>query len=198
MVRITCPADCAYLDPNSDYQQKRIGERFAQARREFYKRLFELGGEKAAAFFKLIEVVCFSYFLNRRDGQDAEIVAGIHSLRRTISPLHIPNAPQPVFAEHLKKEYEAYVKQDPQQTLDNQTKTDVLDQALTFVQEFSGPGLQSQRFLTGLIGYIKTHHPAIAEHLAKQQETGRIVLPTQLSQAPSEPPGHIHTHHDHR
>ena len=173
MVRITCPTDCIYLDANSEYQQIRMGERFAQARREFYKDLFELGGEKAAALFNLVEIVSFSYFLTRRDGQDAEVLAGIQSLRRTMSPLHIPSAPDPVFAEKLKKEYEAFAKQEPQQTLDTQLKTDVLDRALSFIQEFSGQGFQSQRFLTGLIGYIKTHHPTIADQVAKQQEGGR-------------------------
>ena len=199
MTRITCPVDCLYLDSNSAYQQKRVGERFAQARREFYKELFEVGGEKAAGFFNLIEVVSFSYFLTRRDGQDAEILAAIHALRRTLSPLHIPAAPDSAFVEHLKKEYERFTKQEPQQKLDSETATTVLDRAVKFVTEFSGGGLQSQRFITGLIGYIRTHHPAIAEHLAKKQEGGRIVLPGQLTPSPPEPVDHRHTHtHPHR
>jgi hypothetical protein len=175
-VRIACPADCVYLDSNSEYQQKRIGDRFALARRDFYKELFDLGGEKAAALFNLIEVVSFSYFQGRRDGQDAEVIAAIQALRRTLSPLHIPAAPLPVFAEHLRKEYEGFAKQQPKEAIDQQMAPDVLDRALKFVTEFSGGGFQSQRFLTGLIGYVRAHHPEIAEHFAKQQE-GRIVLP---------------------
>ena len=70
-VHITCPPDCVYLDSNTEYQQKRIGERFAASRRDFYKELFELGGDKAAALFNLIEIVSFSYFLSRRDGTAA-------------------------------------------------------------------------------------------------------------------------------
>ena len=197
LVRITCPADCIYLDSSSEYQQKRTGERFAQARRDFYKELFEVGGEKAVGFFNLIEVVTFSYFLTRRDGQDAEVLAAIQSLRRTLSPIHVPSAPDSVFAERLKKEYEAFTKQESQRVLESQTATDVLDRALKFVTEFSGGSLQSQRFLNGLIGYIKTHHPTIAEHLAKQQEGGRIVLPGQLTQTQPESPGHLHTHGHH-
>ncbi len=200
VVRIACPSDCVYLDSNSEYQQKRIGDRFAQARRDFYRELFELGGEKAAGLFNLLEVVTFSYFQNRRDGQDGEVIAAVQSLRRTLSPLHIPAALQQVFAEHLKKEYEGFAKQQPQQALDQQTATDVLDRALKFVIEFSGSGLQSTRFLTGLIGYVRTYHPEIAEHLAKQQEGGRIVLPGQFTPGKVEPTGHVHTgpHHPHR
>jgi hypothetical protein len=166
VVRIACPPDCVYLDANSEYQQKRVGERFAFARRDFYRELFDLGGEKAAALFNLIEVISFSYFQSRRDGQDGEIIAAIQALRRTLSPLHIPAAPLPVFAEHLRKEYEAFAKQQ-QQAVDAATAPEVLDRVIKFVSEFSGGGLQSQRFLTGLIGYIRTHHPEVAEQLAK-------------------------------
>lgn len=199
VVRIACPSDCVYLDSNSEYQQKRAGDRFALVRRDFYKDLFELGGEKAAALFNLIEAVTFSYFQGRRDGQDGEVIAAIQALRRTLSPLHIPAAPLPVFAEHLKKEYETFAKQQPQQMVDTQAAPEALDRALKLITEFSGGGLQSQRFLTGLIGYIRTYHPEVAEQLTKQQEGGRIVLPGQFtpSPAPAEPPGHLHTGHQH-
>lgn len=200
IVRVSCPPDCSYLDTNSEYQQKRTGDRFALARRDFYRELFDVGGDKAAALFNLIEVVSFGYFQGRRDGQDGEVIAAIQALRRTLSPLHIPAAPLPVFAEQLKKEYETFVKQQGQQAVDQQTAPDVLDRAIKFVTDFSGGGLQSQRFLNGLIGYIRTHHPEIAEHLAKQQEGGRIVLPGQfttgqgLAQPPQPLQDHQHTH----
>ena len=35
-------------------------------------------------------------------------MTAIQALRRTLSPLHVPSAPMPVFAEHLKKEYETF------------------------------------------------------------------------------------------
>ncbi len=200
MTRISCPSDCVYLDTNTEYQQKRTGERFAQARREFYKELFEAGGEKAAALFNLIEVVSFSYFMNRRDGVDGDVLGAIQSLRRSLSPLHVPPAPESVFAEKLKKEYESFAKAEPQQKPDSQMATDVLDRALRFVTEFSGGGIHSQRFLSGLIGYIRTHHPAIAEQLAHQQDSGRIVLPGQFAPPAGEALGHTHTHdhpHEH-
>jgi hypothetical protein len=195
VVRIACPSDCAYLDVNSDYQQKRAGERFALVRREFYRELYELGGEKAAALFNLIEVVSFGYFQGRRDGQDGEIIAAVQALRRALSPLHVPAAPLPVFAEHVKKEYDAFAKQP--QAVDQATAPDVLDRTVKFVSEVSGGGLQSQRFLTGLIGYVRTHHPEVAEQLAARQEAGRIVLPGQLTPPRDEPSTHIHSGHTH-
>jgi hypothetical protein len=194
MARISCPSDCIYLDANTEYQQKRLGERFAHFRREFYKELFEAGGEKAAALFNLIEVVSFSYFMNRRDGADGDVLGAIQALRRSVSPLHIPPAPETAFAEKLRKEYEAFSKSEPEQKLDSQVATDAMDRALQFVTEFSGGGLYSQRFLAGLIGYIRNHHPAIAEQLARQQESGRIVLPGQFVPPPGETLGHTHTH----
>ena len=183
MVRVACPSDCVYLESNSDYQQKRAGDRFAHERREFYKALFEVGSEPAAALFNVIEMITFSYFLTRRDGQDAEVIAAIQTLRRTLSPLHIPAAPPPAFAEHLKKEYEAFAKQPPQGQcpLDPTTAAEVLDRALGFIGGISGTGLQSNRFLNGLLGYIKTYHPEIAEHLSRQaEESSRIILPGQF------------------
>jgi hypothetical protein len=191
VIRISCPPDCSYLDTGSEYQQRRLGEQFSPVRRDLYRRLSELGGEKAAALFNLIEVVTFTYFHDRRDGQDAEIIAAIQALRRTLSPLHVPTAPMPVFAEHLKKEYDAFVKQQPQQIADNHSAPDVLDRLLTFISDFSGSDFQSRRFLHGLIGYVRTFHPEIAEHLTKQAQGGRIVLPNQFAPQPSET--HVHS-----
>ncbi len=181
VVRIACPSDCVYLDTGSEYQQRRLGEQLAPVRRELYRELGQLGGEKASALFNLIEVVTFRYFQDRRDGQDAEVIAAIQALRRTLSPLHVPATPMPVFAEHLKKEYENFAKQDPQHVIDASTAPEVLDRALQFITEFSGGAFQSRRFLSGLIGYVRTFHPDVAEHLAKQQEGGRLVLPSQFS-----------------
>lgn len=192
MTRIACPSDCQYLDSSSDYQQKRSGERFAQARKEFYKELFALGDDKAAALFNFIETITFGYYCNRRDGQDAEVIAAIQSLRRNLSPLHIPAAMAPVFAEHLKKQYEAFSKQKDQPVPDTALATEVLDRAMKFVTEFSGGGLQSSRFLNGLTGYIRAHHPQVAEHLAKQNESGHIILPGQFTPQPTTPAPHTH------
>jgi len=178
MVRVSCPADCVYLESNSEYQQKRIGDQFAAHRRDFYKELFEAGGEKAAGLFNLVEVITFTYFQGRHDGQDGEVLAALQALRRTASPLHIPDGPQPVFAEHLKKEYAAFVKQQPEHAPDGHAATDILDRAMKFVEGFSGGGLQSQRFLNGLIGYINTHHPDVATHLTQHADQGgRMVVP---------------------
>lgn len=201
IVRVACPPDCTYLGAGSDYQQKRLSEQFMPLRREFYREISEAGGEKAVALYNLIEVVTFSYFQGRRDGQDAEVVAAIQALRRTLSPLHVPSAPMPVFAEHLKQEYETFKKQNPQQVADASTAPDILDRAIKFVSDFSGQDFQSQRFLSGLIGYVKAYHPEIAAHLTKQQQSGHIVLPGQSFMPPAAPEPHTHgpgcEHHHH-
>ena len=192
LVRINCPDDCVYLDTGSDYQQKRLGEQFKLIRRDFYQQLDEFGSAKAVGLFNLLEVITFSYFEGRRDGQDAEVVTAIEALRRELSPLHIPSAPMPVFAEHLKKEYENIKKENPQQIADMADAPEVLDQIITFISDFSGKDFQSRRFLNGLIGYVKTFHPAIAEHLRKKHERGHIILPGESFMPSSEPEGHTH------
>jgi hypothetical protein len=169
-----------------------LGEQFMPVRREFYREISEVGGEKAVALYNLIEVVTFSYFHGRRDGQDGEVVTAIQALRRTLSPLHVPTTPMPVFAEHLKKEYETFKKQHPQQIADVSTAPDVLDRALTFVSGFSGSDFQSRRFLSGLVGYVKMYHPEIAAHLAKQHQAGHIVLPGQSFMPPAATEPHTH------
>ena len=161
-------------------------------RRDFYSGLTELGGEKAVALFNLIEVVIYGYFQTRHDGQDAEVVTALQALRRTFSPLHVPASPMPVFAEHLKKEYDMFKKQNPQQIADVSAAPEILDRATAFVSQFSGKDFQSRRFLDGLIGYVRTYHPDIATYLTKQREPGHIILPGQQFMPP--PAAGSHTH----
>ncbi len=201
MTRISCPNDCAYLDTGSDYQQKRLSEQFLPVRRDFYRELDESGGQKAVALFNLIEVVTFSYFEGRRDGQDAEVITALQALRRTLSPLHVPAGPIPVFAEHLRKEYDTFSKQNPDHIADSSDAPAVLDRIDRFASTFSGNDFQSNRFLGGLIGYVKTHHPEIAAHLKKKHEPGHILVPGQSLMPPPAPEQHAHGpgcehHHD--
>jgi len=202
LVRVTCPSDCAYLDTGSDYQQKRLAVQFMPVRREFYRELGEFGGAQAVSLFNLIEVITVSFFQGRRDGQDAEVIAAIQGLRRTLSPLHVPSAPMPVFAEHLIKEYETFKKQNPKQIADSSTAPEILDRAVKFVSDFSGKDFQSRRFLSGLIGYVTAYHPEIAANLQKKHEPGHIVLPGQsFMPPPSAAESHTHgpdcQHHHH-
>lgn len=191
VARIACPPDCEFLASGSDYQQKRLGEQLAPLRREFYRQIAELGGDQAGALFNLVEVVAFSYFQARRDGQDAEVVAGLQALRRSLSPLHVPSGPLAVFAEHLMKEYEAYKKQQPKEMIELQSTPEVLERAIKFITDFSGEGFQSQRYLNALIGYVRTHYPDIAQHLSKQTDRTSIIIPGQMTPR-TEPEPHTH------
>ncbi len=201
-MRVSCPDNCIYLDSGSDYQEKRLAELFMPIRRDFYRQLGELGDDQAVRLFNLIEVITFSYFDGRRDGQDAEVVAALQALRRTLSPLHVPSMPMPVFAGHLKKEFESFKEQNSDQMANSPNAPKVLDQAIQFVSEFSGRDLQSRRFLMGLIGYVKAYHPQIAENLRRKHEMGHILLPGQsFVPSASEPhqygptATHQHKHH---
>ena len=121
---IACPDDCVFLDSNLDYQQKRVGERFEQDRRTFYQELLELGGERATEIFYVFEALTFRFFQSRRDAQDGEAIAGIECLRRSFSPIHVPEPAPPAFGEELKKEFKVFGER---QTLDSTLATAVLD-----------------------------------------------------------------------
>jgi len=151
-----------------------------------------LGGHKAVALFNLIEVITFGYFEGRRDGQDLEVVTALQTLRRTLSPLHVPAGPAPVFAEHLKNEYESFRKQHPEQIAGASDALAILERAAQFVSTFSENGFQSSRFLGGLLGYVRTEHPEIAAHLKKKREAGHILVPGQSFLPP--PAAEAHTH----
>lgn len=176
MNKISCPPDCVYLDSNLEYQQKRVGIHFEQDRRTFYRELMELGGEPAAEVFYILEAITYRFFQSRPDAQDGEVIDGLKHLRQSFSPIHIPGATPPAFGEELKKEYKTL---DDRKPLDTSMVTQVLDQASQFIKGFSGEGLRSNRFLSGLIGYIKLRHPDVAEQLARQSGAGgRIIIPS--------------------
>jgi len=125
----------------------------------------------------------------------------VQSLRRTLSPLHIPSGPPPAFGERLKAEYQAFAKQQHEAgahtTLDQQTTMEVLDLALTFINTVSGGALHSRKFLTSVVGYINTYHPEIAAHLSKETEGGRIIVPGQTPSGAIIPPDQFSMHrHD--
>ena len=175
VVSIACHSDCVYLDTNVEYQQKRVGDHFEQERRTFYKDLLEQSGDKAAEMFYFLEAVTFKHFHAKSDAQDGEVIAAIQALRRSFSPIHVPEGMAPPFTEALKKEYDAFMEGEKP---DAQMASEVLDLGLTFISEFSGTGLRSNRFLSGLIGFLKSRHPDVAEKLTKLGTTGgRIILP---------------------
>src|SRR5947208_4605320 len=174
LISINCPADCPYLEAGTDYQRQRVGELFRQDRRRVYREVLEIGGEKAAGLINLIEIVCFSYFHNKPSGLDGEVIAALEFIRRLLSPLHFPAPTVPAFSQYLHKEFKAFLEKE---MVDQTRAQQLVDLALTLVKEFSGTGLRSNRFLTGLIGCLAMDHPEVVAHL-KAQETDqpRIVL----------------------
>lgn len=176
VIDIACHTDCVYLDANVEYQQKRVGDQFDQGRRALYRELLEKWGDKAAEVFYFLEAVTFKHFHSRRDGQDGEVIAAIQGLRRSFSPIHVPEGMAPAFTETLKKEYKAFMEGEK---IDTDMAGEVLDRGLIFITEFSGTGLRSTRFLDGLTGFLKSHHPDVAEQLKKLSETNdRIIIPS--------------------
>ncbi len=174
LTKIACPADCPYLEAGTDYQRQRIGDLFRQDRRRAYREVFDLGGEKAAGLFNLIEIACVSYFHDKPTGLDGEVVTALEFIRRLLSPLHFPAPTVPAFSQYLHKEFKAYLEQEK---MDQGLAQQVVDAALTLVNEFSGTGLRSNRFLTGLIGCLSADHPEVVKHVKSQgTDQPRIVL----------------------
>lgn len=183
--RIACPTDCVYLDVNLDYQQKRIGERFEQERRGFYRELLDLGEERATEIFYVFEALTYRFFQDRRDTLDAEVLAGLECLRRSFSPIHVPETAPPAFGEELKKEFKVLNERQP---VNPAVAMTVLDRAIQFITKFSGEGLHSNRFISGLVGYVKHRHPDVAEQLARQSGAGgRIIIPSGIPAEPGLP-----------
>jgi hypothetical protein len=171
-----------FLEVNDDYQQKRAGERFELERRTFYRELLDFGGERATEIFYVFEALAFRYFQERRDAQDSDVLEGLQSLRRSFSLIQIPESGMPAFGEELRKEFKVFGER---QALEPTMVTEVLDRAQTFIQDFSGSGLRSHRFLHGLLGYVRERHPDVAEQLARQTGAGgRIVIPSGFDYQP--------------
>ena len=137
--------------------------------------MLDQSGDKAAEMFYFLEAVTFKHFHAKSDAQDGEVIAAIQALRRSFSPIHVPEGMAPPFTEALKKEYDAFMEGEKP---DAELVSEVLDRGLTFISEFSGTGLRSNRFLSGLVGFLKSRHPDVAEKLTKLGTTGgRIILP---------------------
>jgi hypothetical protein len=174
LAKITCPADCPYLEAGTDYQRQRVGELFRQDRRRAYRDVFEIGGEKGAGLFNLIEIVVFSYFHNKPSGLDGEVVSALEFIRRLLSPIHFPAPTVPAFSQYMHKEFKAFLEKEK---VDQTQAQQIVDLAIKLVNDFSGAGLRSNRFITGLIGCITMDHPDVAAYLKKQgTDQPRIVL----------------------
>jgi hypothetical protein len=128
-----------------------------------------------------------------------------------LSPIHFPAPTVPAFSQYLHKEFKAFLEKEK---VDLEQAQQVVDLALKLVNDFSGTGLRSNRFLTGLIGCLTMDHPDVVAHLKKQEtDQPRIVLAEDkdIAAAAKEQalreksriviPGahaHDHEHHGHR
>jgi hypothetical protein len=61
--------------------------------------------------------------------------------------------------------------------MDQAKAQEIVDVALRLVNEFSGTGLRSNRFITGVIGCLTMDHPEVARHIKRQDtDQPRIVI----------------------
>jgi hypothetical protein len=80
----------------------------------------------------------------------------------------------PAFSQYLHKEFKAFLEKEK---MDQTQAQQIVDVALRLVNEFSGAGLRSNRFITGVIGCLTMDHPEVAAHIKKQDtDQPRIVL----------------------
>jgi hypothetical protein len=64
-----------------------------------------------------------------------------------------------------------------QTKFDQEKAQQIVDLALQVAKDFSGASLQSNRFLTGMIGCLAADHPEVAGHLKSQgTDQPRIVV----------------------
>src|SRR5438094_4795666 len=162
LTKIACPADCPYLEAGTGYQRQRVGELFRQDRRRVYREIFEIGGERAAGLFNLIEIVCFSYFHNKPFGLDGEVVAALEFIRRLLSPIHFPAPTVPAFSQYLHKEFKAFLEKEK---VDQSQAQQAVDLTRALGKQSSGPRRRANRFPTGVIARLTTDHPDVAAPL---------------------------------
>ena len=61
--------------------------------------------------------------------------------------------------------------------MDQTQAQQIVDVALKLANDFSGTGLRSNRFITGVIGCLTLDHPEVAAHIKRQDtDQPRIVL----------------------
>ena len=167
LVRIACPADCVYLTTHEGYQRDRIAQAFSVERARVLQGLKD---QKAAVLLTVMEAVIYRHFTQRVTAMDGEVIAGIEEVRRRLSPLALPESTRSPLGEALWKDLEPFIKE-----VDRQAAAEALEVYIELARSFSGTGLQSHRFLRGLLGFLEQYRPEMVEQIKKLSTPGRII-----------------------
>jgi hypothetical protein len=170
---IRCPEDCRYLASHESYQRERTGELFAQQWGAFEELSARKWGEKGRRFAVFLTLTLYRHFVGSPAATDAEALAGLGFLRKKLSPIHMPQTLSTPFGDLLAKETESFLKQVP---IDAASRSDLLEDYLKMLSDFSGGEVASNRLLRGVVGFVQRFFPQAAEAVRKESESaGRIV-----------------------
>ncbi|MBI3606569.1 MAG: hypothetical protein HY207_01210 [Nitrospirae bacterium] len=169
LVRIACPADCVHLTAHETYQRGRSAPEFAAERAHLVQGLKD---REAAVSLTALEAVIFRHFAARPTALDGEAIAVLESIRRRLSPLRLSEPTRSPLADAVWKDLEPFLKE-----VNRQAAAEAVEAYLVFARSFSGAGLQSRHYLTGLFGFLEQHDPDLVRELRTHDtpEAGRII-----------------------
>ncbi|HLC27811.1 MAG TPA: hypothetical protein VJM80_13705 [bacterium] len=176
LAKISCPSDCPYLESHGAYQRGKAGERFTHERRKLYYEIYQQGGEQAAQFLNLLDNLFYLHFSRRPNGQDWEVHSALEEIRRRMSPVTIPGVSGLAAGEAIWKELKEILDRQP---IDQDMGRRVLDKVLENLKAISPDYHHSNRFLSGLLGYVESTSPEMVEKLkqSRQQEATSLIFP---------------------
>ncbi len=176
---IQCPLDCIYFEPNEIYQRERIGEQFEEIHQQVLGDLVQRSSQKAAMVLNLVDRVSYRHAKKHHGVLDWEIRMGLEDVRQRLSPLAIPNKASTPYGDLLWRELEGFLKTE---RLDQDTVAAGIDAAHQLVQAISGEALKTNRYLKGLIHYMESHYPDLAQQMAEEKSSSGLILPAMPGQ----------------
>jgi hypothetical protein len=167
--RIACPADCVYLTAHEAYQRGRSAGEFAAERARLIQGLKD---REAAVSLTALEAVIFRHFVHRPTSLDGEAIAVLESIRRRLSPLRLSEPTRSPLADAAWTDLEPFLKD-----VNRQAAAEAVEAYLVFARSFSGAGLQSRHYLTGLFGFLDQFDPELVRQLRTHEvpDAGRII-----------------------
>lgn len=178
-IKIPCPLDCIYFEPNEVYQRERIGEQFEEVHRQALEDLVHRSSQKAAMILNLVEWVSYRHAKKHRGTLDWEIRTGLEDVRQRLSPLAIPNKTGTPYGDLLWREMQEFLKTE---RLDQDTVAAGIDAAHRLVQAISGEALKTNRYLKGLIHYMESRYPDLTQQVAEEKSSSGLILPAMPGQ----------------